>query len=52
MAVVMMAETAWDRPHREMEIRKELTPKLRETRANGKMVYLVYDRVIIKDRMD
>ena len=36
--------------HGVMERRKEPMPKLREARANGKIAYLVYDRLVIKDR--
>ena len=35
-----------------MQRRKELMPKLREARANGKIAYLVYDRLVVKDRAD
>ncbi|KAK2152492.1 hypothetical protein NP493_2449g00002 [Ridgeia piscesae] len=41
-----------DLSHRVMEKRKQLMPKLREARSNGKIAYLVYDRVIVKDRAD
>ena len=41
-----------DLSHRVMERRKQLMPKLREARSNGKIAYLVYARLIVKDRAD
>ncbi|KAK2171751.1 hypothetical protein NP493_1029g02009 [Ridgeia piscesae] len=41
-----------DLSHRVMERRKQLMPKLREARSNGKIAYLVYDRLVVKDRAD
>ena len=41
-----------DLSHRVMARRKQLMPKLREARSNGKIAYLVYDRLIVKDRAD
>ena len=41
-----------DLSHRVMQRRKELMPKLREARSNGKIAYLVYDRLVVKDRAD
>ena len=38
--------------HRVMERRKQLMPMLREARSNGKIAYLVYDRLVVKDRAD
>ncbi|KAK2190063.1 hypothetical protein NP493_90g01013 [Ridgeia piscesae] len=38
-----------DLSHRVNERRKELMPKLREARENGKMAYLVYDRLVVKE---
>ena len=41
-----------DLSHRVMQRRKELMPKLREARSNGKIAYLVYDRLVVKDHAD
>ncbi|KAK2183281.1 hypothetical protein NP493_317g00016 [Ridgeia piscesae] len=41
-----------DLSHCVMERRKQLLPKLREARSNGKIAYLVYDRLVVKDRAD
>ena len=41
-----------DLSHRVMERRKELMPKLREARTNGKLAYLIYDQLVITDRVD
>ena len=41
-----------DLSHRVMDRRKQLMPKLREARSNGKIAYLVYDRLVVKDRAD
>ena len=41
-----------DLSHRVMERRKQLMPKLREARSNGKIAYLVYDRLVVTDRAE
>ena len=41
-----------DLSHRVMERRKQLMPKLMEARSNGKIAYLVYECLIVKDRVD
>ena len=41
-----------DLSHRVMERRTQLMPKLREARSNGKIAYLVYDRLVVTDRAD
>ncbi|KAK2157949.1 hypothetical protein NP493_1834g00011 [Ridgeia piscesae] len=41
-----------DLSHRVMQKRKQLMPKLREARSNGKIAYVVYDRLVVKDRAD
>ena len=38
--------------HRVIERQNKLLPKLKEARVSGKMAYLVYDRLVIKDRED
>ena len=41
-----------DLSHRVMDRRKQLMPKLKEARSNGKIAYMVYDRLVVKDRAD
>ena len=40
-----------DYSQRVVSRRKELLPKMREARENGKIAYLSFDRLVVKDKV-